>query len=136
MKKVLLASALVAAFFASATFALDEKELQQKMKSAGKANGDLRKAMQAKSMPDVATHAKSLAAALTGVEDFWKGRNMMNAAKWQAEGAEAAKTLVTAADGGDAEGVRSAIGKVGGACKQCHEAHREKIGENEYRIKQ
>jgi cytochrome c556 len=95
----------------------------------------LRKATQANSMPDVATHGKSMVAALSGVEDFWKARNMPNAAKWQVEGAEAAKALVAAANANDADGVRAAMGKVGGSCKQCHTAHREKVGENEYKIK-
>lgn len=135
MKKVLLASVLATAFLASVTFALDESELKQKMKAAGQSMNGLRKASQAKSMPDVATHAKSMVAALSGVEDFWKSRNMSNAAKWQADGAEAAKALVAAAEANDADGVRAAMGKVGSSCKQCHEAHREKVGENEYKIK-
>jgi cytochrome c556 len=135
MKKVLLACAVTTAFLASVMFALEEKDVKEKMKAACQSMNGLRKSMQAKSMPDVATHAKSMVTALSGVEEFWKARNMANAAKWQVEGAEAAKALAVAADAGDADAVRAAMGKVGSSCKQCHEAHREKIGENEYKIK-
>jgi len=137
MKKVLFSCALIVAVFSTVTLAaLDEPAVEKKMKSAGEAMGAIRKAMQAGSMPDVATHAKQMVEALSEVDDFWKSRNMANAAKWQVEAQVAAKALLEAASAGNVEAARAASGKMGGACKQCHEAHREKVAENKYRIKQ
>jgi len=134
MKKMILAGLAAVALCAS-LMALDEAEVQTKMKGAGEAMSGLRKAMQAGSMPDVATHAKKMVESLDGVDSFWTGRSMGQAAKWQLEGLAAAKDLAKAAEAGNADAARSAMGKVGASCKQCHEAHREKIGENKYKIK-
>jgi cytochrome c556 len=60
---------------------------------------------------------------------------MEKAVQWQRDGDAAAKELAAAAKSENADAVRSAMGKLGGSCKQCHEAHREKVSEGVYRIK-
>ena len=66
---------------------------------------------------------------------FWRQRNVSNAVKWSEEGKAAALELATAAYAGDNEKVTASLKALSDTCKQCHEAHREKIAEGKYRIK-
>ncbi|MFN7939085.1 MAG: cytochrome c [Bryobacteraceae bacterium] len=136
MKKMLLAAGVLTAMLASMMWALDEKQVSTKMKSAGDHMGGLRKAMGAKDMAAVSTHAKGIADAMGGgVDAFWKGMGMEKAAEWQVASHKAANELAAAASANNADGVRSAMGALGGTCKQCHEAHREKLADGTYKIK-
>ena len=135
MKKMLFAASVLSVMLASIVWALDEKEVAQKMKSAGDHMGGLRKAMGAKDMAAVSTHAKGIADAMHGVDEFWKGMGMAKAAEWQVASHKAAHDLAAAASANNADGVRSAMGALGGTCKQCHEAHREKLADGSYKIK-
>lgn len=135
MKKMLFAAGVLSVMLASIVWALDEKEVSQKMKSAGDHMGGLRKAMGAKDMAQVSTHAKGIADAMDGVDGFWKSMGMTQAAEWQVASHKAASDLAAAASANNADGVRSAMGALGGTCKQCHEAHREKLADGTYKIK-
>lgn len=136
MKKTIFVSLLLAAMSSTIIWALDEKEVQTKMKAAGDAMGGLRKSLGAGSMPDVAKHAKSMTASLDGgVDKFWASMGMAKAAEWQKSSVAASKALEAAAESGNADAVKAAMGKLGSTCKQCHEAHREKVSENVYKIK-
>ena len=136
MKKMRLAASVLSVMLASIVWALDEKQVSQKMKSAGDHMGGLRKAMGAKDMAAVSTHAKGIADAMGGgVDEFWKGMGLAKAAEWQVASHKAASELAAAASSNNADGVRSAMGALGGTCKQCHEAHREKLADGSYKIK-
>ncbi|MCC6365358.1 MAG: hypothetical protein IT165_17735 [Bryobacterales bacterium] len=135
MKKMVAAGLLGALMGASLLLALDEHGLTAKMKAAGDHMGGLRKAMQANSMADVATHAKAMAEAYEGLEGFFAARQMADGAKWSSEGLTASRELATAAQGGNSEAVHTAMGKLGATCKQCHAAHREKLADGTYKIK-
>lgn len=136
MKRFFLAGLAGGALLGSLLFAMDEKELHVKMKKAGDHMGALRKSMQAKAMPEVAAQAKGIAAALEGTDAFWAARNKQDAVGWSKEGVEAAHALAQAAESGNADAVRTAMGKLGGSCKSCHDVHREKLPDGTYRIKQ
>lgn len=127
--------AIASLALASSLVALDEAQLEKKMKAAGEHMGALRKAMQANSMPDVATHAKGLVAAMDGTDSFWAERKMADAVTFNKDGLAAAKELAAAAEAGHADHAKSAMAKVGGSCKGCHDAHREKLPDGKYRIK-
>ncbi|MCS7024441.1 MAG: hypothetical protein NZV14_06535 [Bryobacteraceae bacterium] len=135
MKKVLAFCALGAVLCWTLGAAMSEAELEKRMKAAGDHMGGLRKAMQAGSMADVATHAQAIHDALKGTEEFWAAHKAERAVGWTKEGVDAALALVAAAKANNAADAKAASGKVGAACKSCHEVHREKIGENQYRIK-
>ncbi len=66
---------------------------------------------------------------------FWRQRNVNDAVKWSQEGKATALALATAAYAGDNEKATAALQALGSNCKQCHEAHREKLGEDKYRFK-
>ncbi len=135
MKKTFVSGLAGMLLGASMLMALDEKELTKKMKAAGEHMNAIRKAMQGGAMPDVAMHAKGMVEALDGTEGFWKDRKMDDAVKFNADGLEGAKALVKAAEANDTAAARAAAGKMGGSCKSCHEAHREKVSDGVYKIK-
>ncbi|MBI4907438.1 MAG: hypothetical protein HY820_27685 [Acidobacteria bacterium] len=135
MKKTFVSGLAGMLLGASMLMALDEKELTTKMKAAGDHMNAIRKAMQGGAMADVATHAKGMVSALDGTEGFWKERKMDDAVKFNLDGLEGARALVKAAEGSDNAAARTAASKMGGACKSCHEAHREKVSDGVYRIK-
>jgi cytochrome c556 len=134
MRKI-LGFGVVCAMFALTLFAaMSEEELQKRMKAAGDHMGGLRKAMQAGSMADVATHGQAIHDALKGSDEFWAAHKADKAVAWTKDGVEAAAALVAAAKANNAADAKAASGKIGASCKGCHEAHREKIGENQYKI--
>lgn len=135
MKKTFLCGLVGALLGASMLVALDEKELTKKMKSAGEHMNAIRKSMGAKAMADVAMHAKGMAEALDGTESFWTDRKMDDAVKFSRDGLAGAQDLAKAAEANDEAAVRTASSKMGGSCKSCHEAHREKVSDGVYKIK-
>lgn len=128
-KFILLSAALV---LSPALFA---DELHEEMEAVGKAVGVLRKAVPAKSMADVSTAAQQIADLLPKSLPVWEKRGFADATKWTKESIDLAKELKMAADAGHAEHVSMVFGKLGGLCKTCHEAHREKLPDGKYKIK-
>lgn len=110
-------------------------ELHEQMEKVGKANGVLRKAVPAKAMAEVSAAAAELAQIFPTTVAAWEKRGMADAVKWTNESTELAKELKTAADAGHAEHVSAVFSKMGGNCKSCHEAHREKLPDGKYKIK-
>lgn len=135
MKMWRLAAAASALLPVSLLFALDEKALTVKMKSAGDQMGALRKGMQAGSMPDVAKAARAMVEALDGTEGFWHERKMEDGVQFTKDGLAAAKELAAAAEAGHTDHAKAAMGKLGASCKSCHSAHREEVSKGVYKIK-
>ncbi len=98
------------------------------MKESGELQGKIRK------NEDVAASAQRLAAIYKEVEGFWGPRSEVGG-KAAKDLQVAANALASAATAGDATAVTAASRGVGGACRTCHDAHREKISENVYKIK-
>jgi hypothetical protein len=113
-------------------------ELHEPMEKVGKAAGALRKAIPAGDMKVVSENAGILAEVLPTTVAAWEKRSMTDAVGWTKEGAVYAADLKKAADANDADGVRTAMSKLGGTCKSCHTAHREEIPDTnpkKYKIK-
>jgi cytochrome c556 len=119
---------------AAILMAQDEATFQTWMKSVGTAQGALRK-MEKKTGPDAVAHAEKIGSVYENQIAFWRQRNAEDAVKASMDGKAAAADLASAANAGDAEKASQALSKLNGTCKSCHEAHREKIGENKYKIK-
>jgi hypothetical protein len=100
----------------------------QWMKESGQLQGKIRK------NEDVEASAKRLAAIYIEVEGFWAKRNETGL-KSAKDAQEAANAIAKAAAAGDAAGVAAASKSLGGACKTCHDANREKVSEGVYKIK-
>jgi cytochrome c556 len=99
------------------------------MKDLGASMGQIRKGV------DVEANANKIAAISADVKAWWAKRTSDVAAKTCDEMIAGAKALATAAKAEDKAGVGAGNKMIGAGCKGCHDAHREKISDTEYKIK-
>lgn len=99
----------------------------QWMKDLGAQMGAIRKGT------DVSKNATDMQATLKLVGAFWKARNSPEATK--ACGMSFKGAAAVAAAGEDKEKLMAGMKMIGGGCKGCHDAHREKISDTESKIK-
>ncbi len=121
------------AVFAVAMSAQDDAAFQKWMKTVGGQMGALRK-MEMKTGPEAVAAAEKLSASFASVGTYFTGK-ADDAAKMAAEAKAASDDLMAAAKAGDNDKAGAAFKTIGGSCKGCHDAHREKVGENMYKIK-
>jgi hypothetical protein len=100
----------------------------QWMKEQGELSGKIRKGA------DLETSAKRMAALYKEVETFWAKRSAAGASATK-DGHAAALALAKAASTGDQSGIAAASKQLGGTCRSCHDAHREKISDTVYKIR-
>ncbi|MEZ5402721.1 MAG: cytochrome c [Bryobacteraceae bacterium] len=118
------------AVFAIAAPVEDPPETHVKvMKDLGKQMGMIRKGV------DVEANATAMAESMKEVGAFWKDRHSDVAMKTCKESRDGALALAKAAKEGDEAGQKAGMKMIGAGCKGCHDAHREKVGENQYKIK-
>jgi cytochrome c556 len=112
------------------------EEMTEWMKAAGQTSDRLRKA-EKKTGPEIVTAAERLGGIYEQMIGFWRQRGPAaeDAVKLSMQGKNAASELASAAKAGDEAKAAEAIKGIGGTCKACHDTHRERIGENKYRIK-
>jgi cytochrome c553 len=128
---------LVPLIFLAAGFALvaeEDTELSGWMKVSNNAVENLKKMEKLAGEPAV-RNAERLGVVFENMVGFWRQRNMNDAVKWSQQGKAAALELATAAYAGDADKAAEAFKAVNATCDSCHEAHREKIVIEKYRIK-
>jgi cytochrome c556 len=97
------------------------------MKDLGAQMGAIRKGV------DVKKNADDMQATLKLVGAYWKTRNSPEATK--ACGMSFKGAAAVAAAGDDKEKMMAGMKMIGGGCKGCHDPHREKISDTEYKIK-
>jgi Cytochrome C' len=124
---VLLVSAL-------ALLGQENGELESWMKAAGASLGVLRK-LEKKTGPEAVANAEKIGGIYENMIGFWRQRNAEDAVKLSTEGKAAAVELASAANADDADKAAAAFNRIGGTCKACHDAHREKTPEGKYKIK-
>ena len=117
-----------------ALVAEEDTELADWMKASKTSVDNLQK-MEQKTGEKAARSAERLGVVYENMIGFWRQRNVNDAVKWSEQGKATALGMATAAYSGDQEKVAAGLKELGSTCKQCHDAHREKIGENKYRIK-
>lgn len=83
---------------------------------------------------DVAANAKKLAALYKEIDGFWSKRSEVGG-KTAKDVIAGATALAAAAEANDAAGVASARKSIGGACRGCHDTHREKVSDGVYKVK-
>jgi cytochrome c556 len=120
---------------ASFGWAEGEADLQPHMKTFGGTMGKMRKDAEANSAAEIAKGAATMQATFKEVSAFFSKRGVMDAVKMADDGAAASAELLAAANAGNAEGIKTAMGKVGATCGGCHKVHREQVGEGQYKIK-
>jgi cytochrome c556 len=99
------------------------------MKDMGAANGAIKKGV------DVEANANKMASIAADVEKWWANRKSDVAVKSSRDLAMAAKKVADSSKGGDAQAVTAAAKEMNAQCRTCHDAHRVRIAENEYKIK-
>jgi len=115
--------------------AMNEQQFQKLMKEVGKAAKGMKDKAQAKDAAAVEKDATRVATIYAQMAAFWKARKVDDAAKLSGASAAAAKATAAAAKAGDWDKVKSNWGAVGKNCKECHDAHREKLDDGSYKIK-
>lgn len=99
------------------------------MKDLGSQMGQLRKNV------DVEKNATAMAESMKEVGKFWKTRTSDVAMKTCKESRDGALAVAKAAQANDQAGIAAGMKMIGAGCKGCHDAHREKVAENQYKIK-
>jgi len=129
LTKLFLAGCLVLSFGVVSASEDAPPDHKQWMKDLGAAMGQIRKGV------DVEQNASKMAAIMPNVKTFWAKRTSDVAAKSCDDSANGATQAAAAAKAGDQQGVSAGMKIVGAGCKSCHDAHREKISDTEYKIK-
>ena len=133
MKRVLLAT-VVSGLLAAGLLGAQDQKFEEWMKATGAANKTLQK-LEKKTGPEVVANAEAIGSAYENMIGFWRQRNASDAVKLSEEGKAAALELASAAHSGDEAKAAAAYKRVGGTCRPCHDAHREKTPEGKYIIK-
>jgi cytochrome c556 len=137
--KIRLLSSLALIAFAFSTVraadAIDEKEFQKLMKEVGKVAKGFKDNTQAKNAAVVEKDSAHVADIYKQMAAFWKARKVDDAAKLSDASAAAASATAAAAKAGDWDKVKTSWGVVNKNCKDCHDAHREKLPDGGYKIK-
>lgn len=114
--------------------AQDEAEVSKSMKTIGKSMGALR-SMESKTSPEAVENAEKIVAAFHATHTYWNKKEVSDAMKWNEESTAAAEQLLAAMKAGEQEKAAAAYKTLGGSCRGCHDAHREKLADGSYKIK-
>jgi hypothetical protein len=96
--------------------------------------GATRKGIEAKS-PEAAASAGKVADAFDKVHGFWTAKGSADAVQIALSAKTAAQETAKLIQAGDFEKAGQSFGTVGGSCKGCHDAHREKAADGSWKIK-
>ena len=136
-RKLLLALTAFAFTFVQlrAADATGEKEFQRHMKQVGKVAKDFKGNFDSKNAAAVEKDSTTAAEAYKAMGAFWKARKTDDATKWSEQSATAASAAAAAAKAGDWDKVKANWGAINRNCRDCHDAHREKVQGGGYKIK-
>ncbi len=135
MNKTILVMAGCATLLLGMAFAQDHDELNGAMKTAGAANGSLRKSIAAKDGAETAATAEKLAAAFKTVQAHFEEHHMEDGIKFAQTANKASLNLAAAARAGDWDKASDELKTLGAQCQGCHTAHREKLPDGSYKMK-
>ncbi len=109
--------------------------LEDTMKQVGATMGKIKKGLDAKTLHEAAGDAEKMQALMKDAEAIFAGMKMADAVQMSKAAQSAAGEIMSAGHGSNAEGASAAFGKLGGTCKGCHDAHREKLQDGSYKLK-
>jgi cytochrome c556 len=135
MNKTWLAMAGCATLLLGMAFAQGHEELKAAMKTAGAANGSLRKSIAAKDGAATASTAEQLAAAFKTVQAHFEEHHMEDGINFAQTANKASMSLAAAAKAGDWDKASDELKTIGAQCQGCHAAHREKLPDGSYKMK-
>jgi cytochrome c556 len=116
--------------------AQSDGNLEDTMKQVMATMGKLKKGLDAKSLHDAAGDAEKMQGLFKDAEAIFAGLNIADAVQMAKTAQSAAGEIVNAGHSDNAEGASAAFSKLGGTCKGCHDAHREKLPDGKYKLKQ
>lgn len=93
------------------------------------------KAMDVKTGAEATGNAERLGLVYENMIGFWRRHNAKDAVKWSEAGKAAAAQLASAARAGDTEKAGASFQALTGTCQSCHEARRERVAEDKFRIR-
>jgi cytochrome c556 len=128
------AGLLLAAMTLVSGFAQSEADHAVWMKTIMGNMGATRKGIEAKS-PEAAVSAGKVAEAFDKVHGFWTAKGADDAVQSAQTAKAAALETAKLVQSGDFEKAGQSFGTVGGSCKGCHDAHREKAADGSWKIK-
>ncbi len=117
---------LSVAVFAVTTTLAAERPFPEIMKAAVAANNGVRKAMTDKDNAKITAEAMKLKAEFKAMEKYWKTHGKVDAATWSKTASTEAGNIVKALKKSDSAKADASFKAVGGTCRTCHEAYREK----------
>jgi len=129
-----LTSLVAASVLAIGAEPLTEQTFPELMKEANAANRRFRTTVAAEDAATVGKDAKRIAEIFTLMAAFWQSHKLEKAVKWSEESAAAAKAVAASVEAKDWEKVREQVRGITANCKNCHDVHREKVGDD-YKIK-
>jgi len=135
VKKTILVMVGCATLLLGMAFAQDHAELRAAMKTAGAANGSLRKSIAAKDGAETAATAEKLAAAFKTVQAHFEEHKMEDGIKFAQTANKASMNLAAAAKAGEWDKASDELKTLGAQCQGCHTAHREKLPDGSYKMK-
>ena len=109
-----------------------ERPFPEIMKAAYAANGGVKKAMTDKDNAKISTEAIKLKAEFKAMEKYWAKHGKADAAGWSKMASMEAGNIVKALKKNDSAKADAALKAVGGTCKTCHEAYREKGADGKF----
>jgi phage-related tail fiber protein len=116
-------------------FAQGHKELTAAMKTAGAANGSLRKSITAKDGAETAATALKLAATFRVAQAHFEEHHMEDGIKFAQTANKASLDLAAAANAGEWDKASDELKTIDAQCQGCHAAHREKLPDGSYKMK-
>ncbi len=135
MKKTTLVVAGCVTLLLGVALAQDEHELTGVMKTAGAANGALRKTVAAKDEAETVANADKLEGVFKKAQEHFEEHHMADGVKFAETAHQAAMDLAAAAKAGDWDKASAELKTVGAQCQGCHAAHREKLPDGTYKMK-
>lgn len=114
--------------------AQDEAEFAKSMKAIGKSMNTL-KGLETKTGPEAVESAQKIVDAFQATGKHWTKAGTADAVKWTQDSTTHAETLLAAAKAGEQDKAAEAYKALGGSCRSCHEAHREKAADGSYKMK-
>ena len=133
MRKLIAVFAVT--IFSAALYPLAAATLEDTMKQVGATMGKLKKGLDGKMLHEAAGDAEKMQALMKDAEAIFAGMKMADAVEMSKAAQSAAGDIMSAGHGGNAEGASAAFVKLGGTCKGCHDAHREKLQDGSYKLK-
>jgi hypothetical protein len=130
--KFLVMGTICVAYFV--LLAQSDADYQGLMKTVAKSKGALEKGVAAKDASVVQSEGSTLETTFKQVENFWKGRNVSDAAALAKQAHEAAAAASKAGAAGDFDKAGAEAKTIASTCAPCHMAHREK-GDSGFKIK-